>query len=50
MFKENVDKKMKNQLIKLKELNCKVNERKKRILGLQKLKNKLVMKLIKFLW
>jgi len=34
MFKENVDKKMKNQLIEIKELNYKAKERKKQILSL----------------
>jgi hypothetical protein len=37
MFKENVDKKMKNKLIKIKELNYKAKERKKQMLSLQKL-------------
>jgi hypothetical protein len=37
MFKENVDKKIKNQLIKIKELNYKVKERKKQMLRIQKL-------------
>lgn len=34
MFQENVDKKMKNQLIKIKELNYKEKERKKQMLSL----------------